>query len=219
MENRARWEFRDMDPYERFHGLLKRDFLPLLRADGFKGSGTTFRRTLPDRIDIVNIQGSQFGGQCCVNVAAHFSFLPSADGGCVADPKKLKQYERASRTRLHEANESDHWWTYGASDSEAKANVASLIDTYRRRSASFFGRFEPFPQVFEQITPAEIEAGDLSNMPPGSLTVVLAALTMARIMNHLGRIEKCRKFAEVGLRHVGGAAALRAELERLRDTI
>src|SRR5262249_55066432 len=120
--------------------------------------------------------------------------------------------------RLHEANETDHWWTYGASDSEAKASLASLIDTYRRRSALFFGKFEPFPHVFEQITPAEIDAGDLSSMPSGSLTGVLAALTMARIMNHLGRREKCRGFAEVGLRHLGGAVGLRVELEQLRDT-
>lgn len=42
-----------MEPYDRFHQLLKRDFFPLLRADGFKGSGTTFRRVKGDRIDVV----------------------------------------------------------------------------------------------------------------------------------------------------------------------
>jgi len=72
--------------------------------------------------------------------------------------------------------------------------------------------------VFEQITPAEIDAGDLSNMPPGSLTEVLAALAMARGMNHLGHREKCCEFAEVGLRHLGRAVGLKTELERLRDT-
>lgn len=56
-----------MDAYERFHQLLKRDFLPLLRADGFKGSGNTFRRVKGDRIDVVNVQGSRHGGKCCVN--------------------------------------------------------------------------------------------------------------------------------------------------------
>ena len=207
-----------MDPYERFHELLKRDFLPLLRTDGFKGSGTTFRRVRADRIDVVNVQGSRSGGRCCINVAVHFSFLPSAGGVRVTDRKKLKEHECAFRNRLHAASESDHWWAYGSSDSETNASLASLIDIYRRRSALFFGRFEPFPNVFEQITPSEIDAGDLSRMPPGSLTGVLAALTMARIMHHLGRREKCREFAEVGLRHFGRAVGLRAELGRLRDT-
>jgi hypothetical protein len=32
-----------MDTYEIFHDLLKNNFSPLLRAEGFKGSGTTFR--------------------------------------------------------------------------------------------------------------------------------------------------------------------------------
>ena len=206
-----------MDHYERFQELVKQDFLPVLRADGSKGSGTTFRRAQADRLDVVNVQGSRYGGQCCVNVAVHFPFLPSA-GGIVSEPKKLKEYDCAFRNRLHEASESDHWWTYGTSDSEAKASLASLIDIYRRRGALFFAKFEPFPQVFEQITPAEMDAGDLSNMPPGNLTQVLAALTMARIMNHLGRHEKWRRFAEVGLRHLGSATGLRAELERLRES-
>jgi hypothetical protein len=118
---------------------------------------------------------------------------------------------------LHEVDESDHWWTYGASDGEANQSLASLIDTYRRQSALFFGKFEPFPDVFEQVTSADIDGGDLSKMPPGSLTLALAALTMARIMNHLGLREKCHEFAEVGLRNIGGAAGLKAELERLRD--
>jgi hypothetical protein len=207
-----------MDHYEGFHELLKHDFLPILRADGFKGSGTTFRRVLTDRIDVVNVQGSRYGGQCCVNVAVHFPFLPSAGGTSVKDPKKFKDYECTFRIRLREASESDRWWTYGANDSEAKASLASLIDIYRRRSALFFAKFEPFPEVFEQITPTDMDAGDLSKMPPGSLTRVLAALTMARIMNHLDRNEKCREFAEVGLRHLGGAAGLKTELERLRDS-
>jgi hypothetical protein len=207
-----------MDHYERFHELLKHDFFPVLRADGFKGSGTIFRRVLANRIDLVNVQGSRYGGQCCVNVAVHFPFLPSADGIRISEPKKLKEYECAFRIRLHEANESDHWWTYGTNDSEARASLASLVDIYRRRSALFFAKFEPFPQVFEQVTPAEMDAGDLSNMPPGSLTRVLAALTMARIMHHLGRHEKCREFAEVGLRHLGAATGLKAELEQLRES-
>jgi hypothetical protein len=57
-----------MDPYDRFHDLLKRDFAPLLRGDGFKGSGTTFRRISGEVIHVVNIQGSKYGGQCCVGV-------------------------------------------------------------------------------------------------------------------------------------------------------
>lgn len=188
----------------------------MLRADGLKGSGNTFRRIKGDRIDVLNVQGSRYGGQCCVNLATHFAFLPSEGGGRVTDPKKFKEYDCTFRHRLHEATESDHWWTYGASKAEAEASVANLVDMYKRRGALFFGKFEPFPDVFDLTSPADIDAGDLSRMP-AAMTLVRAALTMARIMKHLGRRDKCREFAEVGLRHVGRAAVLQAELEWLRD--
>lgn len=205
-----------MNDYDRFHQLLNRDLFPLLRVEGFKGSGTTFRRLKGDRVDVVNVQGSRAGGKCCVNLAVHFLFLPSSGGGLVTDPKKLKEYNCAFRDRLHEPNESDHWWTYGASDAETEASVANLLNMYNRHSASFFGKFEPFPDVFERITPAEMDAGNFSNMPV-PLTGVSAMLMMARVMKHLGHVEKCRNFAEVGLKHLGRAVGLKSEFEMLRD--
>jgi hypothetical protein len=204
-----------MDAYERFHNLLKRNFFPLLRADGFKGSGTTFRKVNGERIDVINVQGSRYGGKCCVNLAAHFSFLPSMGGGQVTDPKKFKEYDCAFRDRLRQAKE-DHWWDYGASDAEAETSVASILDLYKRRSSMFFDRFEPFPEVFDRVTPAQLDARDLTKMP-AAMTQVFAALTMARVMKHLGCVEKCREFAEVGLRNLGHASGLKAELESLRD--
>jgi hypothetical protein len=173
-----------MDTYERFHQLLKRDFSPLLRADGFKGSGTTFRRIKDDAIHVLNIQGSRYGGQCCVNLGLHYSFLATAAGRPVTDAMKVKEYECNFRDRIHEAHESDHWWAYGATEAKSEANVANLIDMYRRRSASFFKKFEPFPDVFEKITPTDLDAGDLSKLPT-AMTQLHAALTKARIMKHL----------------------------------
>jgi hypothetical protein len=205
-----------MDAYKRFHELLKRDFSPLLRADGFKGSGTTFRLIRDEAIQVINIQGSRYGGQCCFNLGLHYSFLPTAGNRPLADPKKLKECECEFRDRVHEAHESDHWWTYGETEAESEANVASLVDMYRRRGAAFFQKFEPFPEVFEKISPSELDAGNLSALPT-AMPLGTAALTLARIMNHLRRSDQCRQFAEVGLRHLGRATGLKVELERLRD--
>ena len=206
-----------MNDYERFHQLLKRDFSPLIRADGFKGSGNSFHRVKGDRIDVINIQGSRYGGECCVNLAAHFTFLPSAGGSGVTDPKKFKQSHCVFQERLQEATDKgDHWWSYGGNDAEAETSLADLVDTYERRSSLFFAKFDPFPDVFERITPRDIDAGDLSKMP-APLTVPYAAMILARIMKHLGRREKCREFAEAGLRQVGRAFIVQSELEELRD--
>lgn len=204
-----------MDARTRFHQLLKRDFAPLLRSEGFKGSGTTFRRRQEHRIDVINIQGSHHGGECCVNFGVHYSFLPLL-GGVQADPKKLNEYACAFRDRLHEASESDHWWSYGRNDAEAEASIASLIDLFKRRGTSFFQRFEPFPDVFEKVTPEQLAARDLTNLPV-RMGLIHTLLTMARIMIYLGRHDLCREFADIGLRHVGHSADARLELERLRD--
>ena len=203
-----------MDANERFHQLLKRDLSPLLRAEGFKGSGQTFWRKIDERIDVVNVQGSRGGGKCCINLATHYSFLPLEGGGLVKEPNKFKEYDCVFRARLHDSGESDHWWVYGRSDAEANVSVDNLIDLFKRRGPQFFARFEPFPQVFERITPAQLDVGDFTTMPT-KMTLVRAALTLARIMRHLGRVEASRAFAEVGLRHAGSAVGLIPELERL----
>ena len=56
----------------------------------------------------------------------------------------------------------------------------------------------PFPDVFLAITPEQVEAGQ-SSLPWGA-GPVRATLTMARIMEHLGRRESCLQFVEAGLR-------------------
>ena len=206
-----------MHASDRFHRLLKVALDPVLRRDGFKGSGKTHWRLSGERVDVVNVQGSKYGDACCVNLGAHYLFLPSEGGGGVTDPKRFKQYDCVFGERLHEEGETDHWWQYGESEVAARAGVEGLLDTYSRRASLFYARFDPFPGVFERITPAQLDEGDFSQMPPGP-TQVVAILTMARIMLHLGRPERCREFAEVGLRHVGFATGLIRELETLRDT-
>jgi len=206
-----------MGGYQTFRDFLKQNFSPLLRADGFKGSGTTFRRIKGEAIHIIDIQGSKWGGECCINLAVHFLFLPTTIGQPVDDYKKLRHSECEFRIRLHGPGESDHWWPYGETEAESESSAENLIDTYQRFGGTYFEKFEPFPDALEKITAAEMDAGDISKLPPTQSTLVRLALTMARIMNHLKRFEKCRQFAEVGLRHLGNASGLRAELEQLRN--
>ena len=149
---------------------------------------------------------------------SHFSFLPPEGGRQVAEPKKFKEYHCTFRDRLHEeGSKGDHWWSYGTTDAEAEVSLADLIDMYKRRGALFFARFEPFPEVFERMTPADIDKPDLSKVS-ALLNPPYAAMIIARVMKHLGHGEKCRQFAEAGLRHVGRATRLQWELEQLRDT-
>jgi hypothetical protein len=136
---------------ERFGKLLRRDFSPLLYAQGFEAGDGVFFRVKDERIDIVCLQGSRPGRRCCVNLGVHYCFLPPSGraAGIKADQRRLRLHDCAFRARLHDAAESDHWWPYGEDDTVSEASAASLVDTYRRCAHLFFARFEPFPEVFE----------------------------------------------------------------------
>jgi hypothetical protein len=203
----------------RFCELLKRDLLPLLCSQGFEAHGGILRRVQDERIDVVSLLGSRRDRHCCVNLGVHYSFLPPAGraAGAQADFRQLREHDCVFRERLREAGEAEPWWSYGSDEATAEANAADLVDTYRRRAPMFFSRFEPFPQIFFEVTPKQVEAGDFV-VTPACQTRLHGALTMARIMKHVGNLDRCREFAELGLGHLGEATRLRAELEQLRSS-
>jgi hypothetical protein len=199
---------------DHFFEILRVRFAPLLRSEGFRGSGRTFRRICGEFLHVLNIQGSQFGGQCCVNLGVHLSFLPLLGGGGDPDPKRIQEPECEFRARLAPRGETDRWWPYGTTEEEADASARHLIDLYCSVGRKHFERASSFPEPFVSITPEDLERGDLSLLP-GRTTDVRACLAMARISYRRGDPELARRFAAIGLSRVGSAAGLRAELDAL----
>lgn len=70
----------DMDR-EGFLRLLSKHFYPLIRAEGFKGSGSTLRRIDGPLLHIINIQGSSAADGFYVNLAALGRNQPAAQFG------------------------------------------------------------------------------------------------------------------------------------------
>lgn len=208
-----------MTAYERFQKVLKREFHPLLRAEGFKGSGTTLRRMAGERIDVVNVQGSQWGGRCYVNLGVHFTFIPDSCGKQV-DPAKLLEFQCVFRTRMEHPPTpkkpvecSD--WAYGEDDAAAERSVRDMADLFRKSGSAYFQCFEPFPEALTRITPAAIGNGDYQKLSPFKhYGQEIVALFLARVMKHLGRVSKCRAFAKAGLRHAEFPDT-KVELEKL----
>jgi hypothetical protein len=200
-----------------FRAQLKERLNPLLRGVGFFGSGTTFRRLSDDVIRLVHVQGSRYGGSCCVNLAMHLTFLPTVLGD-PTDPKKITEPLCEFRKRLAPDGRSDHWWDYGATEQEAAASVESLVDLFRRVALPHFERFRTFPGPFAGITPQVIISGDF-RLLPGNMTAARAALVMARISAHLGQQGQAREFAEVGLASLGPTATMGASVARDLATI
>ena len=107
--------------------MLKHNLAPLLRSDGFKGSGKTFRRFENELIHVVNIQGSRYGSMCCVNLAVHLSFLPTAGGGRLIDIEKIKEYEVSQEKTFIFAFEESCGYLSGTHSRDKDAVVAAVL--------------------------------------------------------------------------------------------
>lgn len=193
-----------------FQNQLKAVLTPALRSEGFRQSGLTFRRILGDVVHVIQVQGSQYGGQCCVCLGIHLGFLPTGGSNGPCDPKSIKEPDCEFRSRLTPEGKSDHWWSYGTTEGET-ASVCSIRDLYQQQGASYFGRFSRFPDDFVRVTP-ETPEDEIAFLFPRCFGPVRRDLALARIYGHIGDRASARFFATRGMAAVGPATALKAAL-------
>jgi hypothetical protein len=205
-----------MTDRQRFYGVLGQTFFPLLRSQGFKGSGSTFRCLTGEVIAVLNLQGSTKpweAGTFCVNLGVHLTFLPTM-ANTPADPKKIKETDCEFWTRLAPKGETDHWWNYGRNGEETARAAREMVNTYQSEGVAFFEHYPAFPGPFAAITPEQLEAKDYSSLP-GWRSLVRSALVMGQINVHLGRLELAKRFARLALANLGPATALKKPLQRI----
>jgi hypothetical protein len=65
--------------------LLQRALAPMLKAEGFKKTSATWRRSTATTIAVVNLQGSQWGPRFYLNLGAYFRGLGENDKPCEVD--------------------------------------------------------------------------------------------------------------------------------------
>ena len=190
---------------ESFLKALAEKFYPSLRAESFRGSGTTLRRVQEPVIHVVNIQGSSSAAGFYVNLGAHLAFLPMEGGGpCV--PTRLKEYECAFRDRIDPPpGAPPGTWSYGRSVAEAEAIIDELIQEWGRQGQAFFKRYSQFPDGFADLVQVAVAS------PPHPRD----GLKYARIAVRLGLREQAISLASQALATVSdGATALRGTLKR-----
>jgi hypothetical protein len=205
-----------------FKSALKTMFAPLLREEGFQGSGVTFRRTSGAVLQVVHLQGSRDGDSCCVEIGTHLMFLPTI-GEDVPNPKKIAVHDCEFRKRLALEGEGDHWWWYGNNEQDAVASVAHLVATYTARREQILERYRAFPGLFGLVTPESLGLQGLNDLPGGT-TVARAALVMARISVHQSLLAQASAFVEVGLNDLantpgGGGLGIKRRLVEIEETL
>jgi len=193
-----------------------RDFLsPVLESDGFFGSGRTFRRMSGDLIQVVQVQGSPYGGKFAVNLGIQPASIPDVAGNS-PDATKIKAELCEFRRRLSEAK-SDQWWDHAGSKESMDAAVRAAASVYATIGRTLFAQLSGPESPLHKVTPAQFEAGQYSFSGFGS-TKVRMARSLALMRQSLGNLTDAGAFARIALANLGVAHGLRAELEALCRT-
>ena len=82
-----------------FLKLLTRHLYPVLKAEGFEGSGQTLRRIRGPIVHVFNVQGASGGKACYLNLGAHYDFLP-CEGGAFVPPAEIEESHCVFRERI-----------------------------------------------------------------------------------------------------------------------
>lgn len=199
-------------PPPRLESAIRLAFAPLLRAEGFAGSGRRFHRCVGPWIQIITVQGSRYDGAFAVNLGIHYSAAPDLAGN-PPDPKKMNEAHCEFRRRLSDSN-ADKWWKHELDHISMLAAVEAAASVY-----AHFGRrhFELACAGLIAITP-EAVASDTYDLQGFGTTKVRLGLALARIRMLEGRSEESRGFAQYAVQYVGSAAALKSELQALAAT-
>jgi hypothetical protein len=199
---------------ETIDGALRAILVPELRLDGFAGSGRTFRRLRDEWVQVLNIQGSRYGGAFAINLAIHPLAIPDCREQ-VPDPKKITQELCEFRRRLSEAG-ADHWWKYTPDAPGIEAAVTDAKRVYEFAGRKLFDQVSGPGSPMNTVTPAEFAAG-LFDFAGFCSTDVRMALALSRLRRVQRQYDDSRAFAAYGASKAGHATSLRNTLEQLAE--
>lgn len=190
-----------------FSKLITKHLYPLLRQEGFKGSGSTLRRIEGPLVHVFNVQGGSGGARCYINLGVHLSVLSDGNAGGW-QPEKLTEAQCAFRDRIEPPPEQRAGWHYGASAEEAQRNVGALVAAWETQGRAFFAPYAAYPADFvrlvDELVPDEVHPA--------------TCLTMARLALALGDKGKALALLDSGLaRAKPQATSLLASLSKMRD--
>jgi len=200
----------------RLEGSIRAYLRPHLKADGFAGSGRTFRKLTHNLIQVVNVQGFSYGGKFAINLGIQPLDIRVITG-TRPDPKKITEPECEFRRRMTEAG-VDQWWAHGATAESMDEAVRAAADVYVRVGRPMLAALGAPDSPIYSMTPEQMPSFRQRLLGFAS-TDCRMALVLGRVRASQGRLNEARAFATFGLAHVGPACSiLRSQLEELCRT-
>lgn len=207
------------DPKPNLAKAIQSQFAPILRRDGFSGTGQRYWRVVGGQCHVVEVQGSRYGGKFAVNMGIQPMSVPLRSGE-IREPKRMRDVDCMFRRRLA-IERADQWWDYQPHQQS--------MDTAARAACA----------VYEQVGRGQLELMAQPNSPINTLTPeafaarsydfkgfgntsVLIAWTLAHMRKAAGNSAEAHAFAQVALEEIGDkpvGSALVAELRELLEPI
>ena len=184
---------------------------PMLKSDGFSGSGRTFRRVSGDFIHVVQVQGSRYGGRFAINLGIQPICIPD----CMAEvpnPKTIREEICAFRRRLSESK-GDQWWDHDATKESMDLAVQRSAKVYATVGRRLFSEQSGPEAPLHRVTPEQFQAG--FNFSGFASTGARMARALAMMRQFAGNLHDARAFARIALASLGPAHGLCQELQLL----
>lgn len=164
-------------------------FAPVVRSAGFKGSGRHFRRVEGEFVQLVNLQGSQWGGAFAVNLGIQPIAYPDVLGRPV-DVKTIKEIDCILRRRL--SRYTDKWWSYtDQPESMMGAAKAAALMFSEVGLKLFDEQSGPAAPVFT------LAAADFDSVGRSFSGFNIPIVQLAEIRRARGQVEEANAFAEI----------------------
>lgn len=198
----------------RLEPVLRENLVPVLRADGFTGSGRTYRRVVNDWIHVVNVQGSRYGGEFAINLAVHPLAVPDVLGNA-ADPKTITQELCEFRRRMAAPPDRDAWWKHDGTAPGMAAAVRQATTMYVHVGRAMLNDATAAHSDLNTVSAADFVAGRFNFHGFGLTTGCRMALVLAHLRQATGRSAEARGFAAHALQTAGPATAIKAQARAL----
>lgn len=185
---------------------------PVLKAAGFKCSGTTARR-LDDKLWRMVWYGTgKAGGAGVVAVVAHIPGLPSpSELAVTADDFECS---RGCFQRSLELAPGLSWFDLGRNEEQSLETAGLMAEAFESQGRAFFARLDTAEEVLLAVDPddwVEPMTGHYQTfglyltggaVRPGTLPRAATAQFLARLQARAGRADWARRFAEFGLQAI-----------------
>lgn len=185
----------------RIEDAIRVHLAPMLRREGFVGSGRTFRRVSDNVVHLVNAQGFWYGGRFAINLCVHPLDLPCVGGG-PADPKKIAEEKCEFRHRLSDGP-SERVWDHDGTLEGLNSSVSNAANVFEQHGTSFFRQFIGPGSILYTLTP-ESFASDSNTLRLYCFgSTIRLAYIFARLRSLQGRHKDASAFAQIAMQQGG----------------